>query len=107
VTDQDDWRVHVRDYALDQRLIGCPISADEALATASVPNVALTAWCRESLAAGVMLQTSQAEHIREGRSLEETARITGISVEGVLAELTRLEEEESEVTAFYFRGDNS
>jgi hypothetical protein len=96
------WRSYVRDRALDQRLAACPLSVGEALATADVPNTTLIAWCRESLAAGVMLRTSQAEHIAAGRSLANTARITGITAAGVLAELTRLEEDEAVITDFYF-----
>jgi hypothetical protein len=101
------WRSHVRDRALDQRLVACPLSVHEALATAALPNATLIAWCRESLAAGVMLRTSQAEHIAAGRSLAETARITlGFTGErgavAVLTQLTRLEEDEAVITDFYF-----
>jgi hypothetical protein len=107
MTTQRDWHSYVRDYAFDRRLIGCPLSVDEALATADIPNATLIAWCRESLAAGVMLRTSQAEHIAAGRSLAETARITlGFTGErgavAVLTQLTRLEEDEAAITDFYF-----
>lgn len=99
-----EWRQSLLDEALASRLAaaGCPCSLDVALATANMRHGPLQGWVRDSLAAGVMLRTSQAEHIAYGGdSLEETARVTGASLTVVLYELTRFEIEMAETDQLY------
>lgn len=98
-----DWRSNVGDYAHSRRLelSACPVSFDVVLATASVSNAALVGWVRENLRSGVMLRTAQAELIAHGVPLRDTARRTGTTESFVLFTLTRLEEEDREVEAFY------
>jgi hypothetical protein len=100
-----DWRSRVVDYAHARRLelTACPVSFDVVLATATITNAALVGWVRENLRHGVMLRSAQAELIGMGVSLRETARRTGTTESFVLFTLTRLEEEEREVEAFYSR----
>ena len=101
--ERGDWRNRVVDYAHSRRLelTACPVSFEVVLATASTTNVSLVGWVRENLRNGVMLRTAQAELISMGKSLRETARLTGTSESFVLFTLTRLEEEDREVEAFY------
>jgi hypothetical protein len=98
-----DWRERVVDYAHARRLelTACPVSFDVVLATASSRNEELRLWVRENLRNGVMLRTAQAEHIADGRSVKDTARITGVSMDYVVYTLTRLEEEEAAIADFY------
>jgi hypothetical protein len=104
-----EWRDHVVDYAHARRLelTACPVSFDVVLATASVTNAALVGWVRENLRNAVMLRTAQAELIASGVSLRDTARRTGVSESFVLFTLTRLEEEDREVEAFYAQNGGS
>lgn len=99
-----EWRANVRDHALEQRLTeaGCPISLTVLLVSAAARNGPLTEWVRSQLEAGVMLRTSQAEHISRGMSVAETATRTGIEVRGVLYALTRLEADEQDIVDFHF-----
>ena len=91
------------DESLNSRLVaaGCPCSVEIALATAHQRRGPLMGWVRQSLAADLMLRTSQAEHVAEGDSLEETARVTGTNVMFVLATLTRFEIEMTEGEELY------
>jgi hypothetical protein len=98
-----DWRSNVVDYAYSRRLelSACPVSFELVLASAAITNAALVGWVRENLRNGVMLRTAQAELIAMGVSLRDTARRTGTTETYVLFTLTRLEEEEREIEAFY------
>jgi hypothetical protein len=100
-----DWRTQVIDYAHARRLelTACPVSFEVIRATASSRNELLRRWVGENLRRGVMLRTAQAEHILNGQSVQDTARITGVSVDYVLYSLTRLEEEDAAVIEFYTR----
>lgn len=104
-----DWRSQVVDYAHARRLelTACPVSFEIVLTTANLSNAALAGWVRENLRNAVMLRTAQAELIAMGVSLRETARRTGTTESFVLFTLTRLEDEEREVEAFYARNGAS
>lgn len=103
VIERRNWRSNVRDVTLDRRLAmaGCPCSLSYALTTARQIHGPLSGWVQSSLAAGLMLRTSQAEHIARGASLETTSVLTGISPRQVLYYLTKFEEEEAVIVNFY------
>lgn len=97
------WRQALLDDSLNRRLAaaGCPCTLEVALATAGSRHGPLKGWVRSSLAAGLMLRTSQAEHVAAGDSLAETARITGTDVTFVIFTLTRFEIEMAESETLY------
>ena len=99
------WRQNILEDGLDRRLAvaGCPCGVEVAIATAQHRYEPLQQWVRASLAAGVMLHTSQAEHVAAGRSLLETARITTgkDDVRFVLHTLTRFEIEMADTDELY------
>jgi len=101
--ERGDWRNRVVDYAHSRRLEhpAGPVTLVGGPPPATPTNVSLVGWVRENLRNGVMLRTAQAELISMGKSLRETARLTGTSESFVLFTLTRLEEEDREVEAFY------
>lgn len=98
------WRDNVRDTALRYRLevAGCPVSLQDVLSTQSVRSGPLMEWVRSEIDAGIMLRSSQAEHIYRGDSLVETARATGIEVSAVLYTLCRLEADEVAISEYHY-----
>lgn len=98
------WRDNVRDVALRHRLeaAGCSIPLQDIISMQSMRGGPLMHWVRSQLDAGVMLRSSQAEHIYRGDSLVETARATGIDVSAVLYTLCRLEADEVAVSEYHY-----
>lgn len=97
------WRQNQRAGALVHRLAqaGCPISFETAIRRADAHDPELSEWVRTRLAYGLVLRTSQAEHLALGHSLTKTSRQTGISVELVLYYLTFVEEDDPAVVNFF------
>lgn len=99
-----EWQDVILDRGLDEMLAaaGCPCTVAVALATADQRRGPLSGWVQASLGAGIMLRTSQAEHVAAGRSLVEASELTGGGdVRFVLATLARFEGEMSDVDELY------